>query len=50
MRSVSGDDVIYRTVDTALQCGYKLIGEMTLEAKLISLNMEEINGKGDMLI
>lgn len=25
MRSVSGDDVIYRTIDTALQCGYKLI-------------------------
>ena len=29
MRSVAGDDLIHRTIDTAFQCGYRLIGEMT---------------------
>ena len=29
MRSVAGDDLIHRTIDTAFQCGYRLIGEIT---------------------
>ena len=28
MRQVPGDDVIHRTIDTAFQCGYRLIGKL----------------------
>jgi len=28
MRQVAGDDVIHRTLNTAIQCGYRLIGEL----------------------
>ena len=28
MRQVTGDDVIHRTLDTAIRCGYRLIGEL----------------------
>jgi len=31
MRQVAGDDVIHRTLDTAIQCGYRLIGELIEE-------------------
>ena len=34
MRQVAGDDLIYRTIDAAIQCGYRLIGELKTVRKL----------------
>ena len=34
MRSVAGDDIIHRTIDTSLQSGYRLIGEMTFQINI----------------
>lgn len=27
MRQVAGEDIIHRTLDTAIRCGYRLVGE-----------------------
>ena len=35
MRQVVGDDVIHRTIDAALQCGYKLIGKLLVIKNII---------------
>lgn len=42
MKSVAEDDVIYRTIDNALQCGYRLIGKRSQVHRRLFAKFESV--------